>query len=295
MRRVLTALVLAGAIAMFNPCATHAQRGGGHAGGFGGGHAGGFSGGGFAAHNFGGGFAAPSTGFAPHYFPAPHMSFSQGPTGFSSSPHPYGSSPATRSPFGQLSIPAVRRAPYPGAYPRAYPGAADSRGWTNQPNHGGYPDGHGGHPYRTPYHSGVTLYSPYYATGIGWYWPWWPYFGNWDSGDYYAPNTTAAPGQTSDRYYAPETERQDTGRPGYQSEIAAGPAPAMPEPVVTIIYKDGHSQQIHNYALTRTTLLMLDDASSGLTPQISLDEINLPATEQVNRAQGVNFSLPVKN
>ena len=70
---------------------------------------------------------------------------------------------------------------------------------------------------------------------------------------------------------------------------------AASEPAVTIIYKDGHSQQIHNYAITRSSLLMMDNASAGYSPQIPLEQINLPATEQANRAAGVDFRLPVSN
>jgi hypothetical protein len=236
------------------------------------------------------------------------MSFMPGPGSsgsarFAPMARPYSGFTGTRSPFGQLSIPAVRRAPYPGAV---------NRGETNQPYRGTYPDGHngnqGGHGgdhdghnhYRSSYHS-VTVYSsPYWPYYANWsYWPWWPYFGSWDSSDDYSNYNVAAPAQNpdqnSDQYYAPEPAQQDNSRPVYQPQIAASAASAMPEPAVTIIYKDGHSQQIHNYALTRTTLLMMDEASSGLTPQIPLDQINLPATEQINRAQGVNFSVPVQN
>jgi hypothetical protein len=316
MRRVMTALVLAGAIALVVPCNSFAQRGGGgHGGGFsGGGHAAGFSGGhvgGFSGgHGFGGGFSAPSSGFGSaglragglpaRSFPAPRMNFmprpaTPGPTRFAPTARPYGGFNGTRSPFGQLSIPAVRRAPYPGAA---------NRGSTNQPYrsgnnqwHGGDKDGHNHN--RSSYYKSTTTYSwpyawPYYASS---YWPWWPYFGDWDSTDNYASDSTNAPAQQQDQYSAPEQEQQDPGRPAYESRAyqSASAASAMPEPAVTIIYKDGHSQEINNYALTRTTLLMLDNASAGVTPQVPLDQINLSATEQANRAQGVNFSVPVQN
>jgi len=313
MRRVITALVLAGAIALATPCAIYAQHGGGHAGGFSGGHSGGFSGGhagGFSGGGFSGPhFAAPSGGFGPggstaRSFPAPRMNFMPGPinsgvTRFSpSAPRPAGVFNGTRSPFGQLSIPNVRRAPYPGG----------TRGWTNQPtrqsnnqwhngDHNGGHDDH--HHYRPPYYGGVGLYTWPYSYASWSYWPWWPYFGNWDSNYDYPSDTTAAPAQypdqNSDQYYAPEPSQQDNSRPAYQPEIAASAVPAYPEPAVTIVYKDGHSQQIHNYALTRTTLLMLDNASSGLSPQIPLDQVNLPATEQINRAAGVDFRVPISN
>ena len=47
-----------------------------------------------------------------------------------------------------------------------------------------------------------------------------------------------------------------------QPEEPAPPPPA--EPALTIVYKDGHSQEVHNYAVTRTSLLLLlDEASTG--------------------------------
>jgi len=101
-----------------------------------------------------------------------------------------------------------------------------------------------------------------------------------------------------DQYSAPtqEPEAESEARPAYQPYQPEAP-PAVPsaEPALTVIYKDGHSQEVHNYAVTRTSLLLLDEASTGRTPEISLDEINLAATEQVNRASGVNFKVPVRN
>jgi hypothetical protein len=298
MRRVLTFLV-AGAMVLAVPQMMLAQRGGGHAGG--GGHVGGFSGS-SGARGFSGSFSAPHagsfSGFAPRSFPAPRMNFSPGrmPSGFAARPYagsPQRSWPVARSPFGQLSAPAVRRGPYPGV--------ADDRTWNGQSWHGGHSDGH-----RPDYHShsGFTYsistvpYYPYYA------WPWfggWPYFGNWDSSDYDSGYVSGADtgGATAPSYAEPETApaEEPESRPAYQpyqAEAAAYSAPA-PEPALTIVYKDGRSQQVHNYALTQTTLVLLDDASSGRTQQVSLQEIDLSATEQANRAAGVDFRLPVRN
>lgn len=290
MRRVLTTLILAGAVTLAGP--TFAQRGG-HAGG---GHVGGFSGGGRGfGGGFGGSFSAPHagsfSGFSPRGFSAPRMNFSPG---YGFSPRPYAAYPqrggqVARSPFGQLSAPAVRRG--------SYPGAADGRTWNGQPSHGGHPDGHrpdyNSHS-RFTYSINTVPYYPYYA------WPWfggWPYFGNWDSSDYDSGADTG--GAAAQSYAEPETApaEEAEAQPLYQSYQPAAAPGIMPsaEPAVTIVYRDGHSQQIHNYALTQSALLLLDDASFGRTQQISLQEINLPATQQVNRAAGVDFKVPVKN
>jgi hypothetical protein len=298
MRRATMSLFLAGAIALAIPQAMYAQRGGHSAGG---GHASGFSGsGGIGARGFGGSFAGTGGFSAPRSFPAPRMNFPSGSTGFGSSrsfaTYPQRSWPITRSPFGQLRAPAVNRGPYPSGANR--PGVANNRSWGGQPSRGGrYPGKR--YPYRPPYRRTVVVYaSPLYAT------PWfgaWPYFGNWNDfgfDDSYASQANAAPDQS----YAPQSESPSEPQeeappaypgPAYQPGIATA-APGS-EPALTIVYKDGHSQQVRNYALTRTTLLLLDDASSGRTQQISVEQIDLPATEQVNRAAGVDFSLPVRN
>jgi hypothetical protein len=71
-----------------------------------------------------------------------------------------------------------------------------------------------------------------------------------------------------------------------------GPSESLPQGAVTIVFKDGHSQQIHNYALTKTTLYILDDAASGRRPEIPLDRIDVSATERTNREAGVDFDVP---
>lgn len=84
--------------------------------------------------------------------------------------------------------------------------------------------------------------------------------------------------------------------PGYDPPAYRPPAQtprSSPLPsnqiATTIVFNDGRpSVQIHNYALTRTTLYVLDQQHSD----IPLDQINLAATEKVNRAVGVDFRPP---
>jgi hypothetical protein len=59
---------------------------------------------------------------------------------------------------------------------------------------------------------------------------------------------------------------------------------------VTLVFKDGRApEKIHNYALTRTTVYVTD----GRRREIPVAALDLAATEQVNRAAGVDFQLPV--
>ena len=70
---------------------------------------------------------------------------------------------------------------------------------------------------------------------------------------------------------------------------APRPAPVLtPEEAVTLVFRDGRpTEQIHNYALTRTTLVVMD----GRRREIPLDQLDLAKTESVNRVAGVEFKL----
>lgn len=84
-----------------------------------------------------------------------------------------------------------------------------------------------------------------------------------------------------------EQDESEARNPYYPS----GPSnlPPQNEDAVTVVFKDGRPQEeIHNYALTRSTLYVLDQHPRD----IPVDEIDLQATEKVNRDAGVNFQLP---
>ena len=78
-------------------------------------------------------------------------------------------------------------------------------------------------------------------------------------------------------------------RPAYQGEAVAAPLHA--QPATTLIFNDGRPPaQVHNYALTASTLYDLDGESRK---EIPLALLNVPATIEANRAAGVDFALPV--
>ena len=78
-------------------------------------------------------------------------------------------------------------------------------------------------------------------------------------------------------------------RPPYQSQVDV--APVHPQPATTLVFKDGRPPaQVHNYALTATTLYALDGESRQ---EIPLSLLDVPATVAANRAAGVDFALPV--
>jgi hypothetical protein len=78
-------------------------------------------------------------------------------------------------------------------------------------------------------------------------------------------------------------------RPPYQEQINTPPVHA--QPATTLVFKDGRpSLQVHNYALTASTLYALDGESHQ---EIPLSLLNVPATIETNRAAGIDFALPV--
>jgi hypothetical protein len=78
-------------------------------------------------------------------------------------------------------------------------------------------------------------------------------------------------------------------RPAYQGQIDA--APVHVQPATTLIFKDGRAPlEVHNYALTASTLYALDGDSRQ---EIPLSLLDVSATVEANRKAGVDFSLPV--
>jgi hypothetical protein len=65
------------------------------------------------------------------------------------------------------------------------------------------------------------------------------------------------------------------------------------QPTTTLIFKDGRAPvQVHNYALTASTLYALDGDSRR---EIPLSLLDVPATVEANRKAGVDFALPVSH
>jgi hypothetical protein len=222
---------------------------------------------------------------APHGFAAPHMS-----GGFSAGTH---FTPAPVMPRTNFSAPPQYRTSMPGRYIGGQPSYPPNGGRYSPP----VADGHHGRPsypvshYRQPYVPYFYARSTYLVPGLlNSYW------------DY--PTSSYSSDDQSSSYPA---QGQVEGNDDYESEPMPyepqqvqdvpppppGPAEPLPQAAITLIFKDGHSQQIHNYALTKTTLYVLDDAASGRRPEISLDQIDISATERTNRAAGVDFVVPV--
>ncbi len=81
-----------------------------------------------------------------------------------------------------------------------------------------------------------------------------------------------------------------------QDAVAIAPDPVKtPEPVITVqpstilIFKDGHKQQVSNYAIVGTNLF---DLTPGHRLKIPLSDLDLAATQKANDDQGIDFKLP---
>ena len=67
----------------------------------------------------------------------------------------------------------------------------------------------------------------------------------------------------------------------------APPEPAQPDTV--LVFKDGHKQEVSNYAIVGGNLF---DLSSGRRQKIALADLDLTATQKANEQNGVDFKLP---
>jgi hypothetical protein len=215
-----------------------------------GGSRGGFSG--HSSSGFHGGFtgSAPS-GFSGNRFTAPQR---------------YTAGPSLRS------APSFARPGFGGSYARSpYYGAGR----------------YSGAPYRRVYVWRYGAWSSYLVPG--WIGP--GYLGYPDTG-YYDDSSTSA-GYAAPAYDV-QPDQQDQSQPREPYYPSIGPSNSSPVPqsedAVMLVFKDGRTPlEIHNYALTPTTLYVLDQQRR----EISVEEIDLAATQKVNRDAGIDFQFPV--
>ena len=100
----------------------------------------------------------------------------------------------------------------------------------------------------------------------------------------------AAPGPPLDTGYD-ATSAPPLGQPSPVADAGqAGPAerPLVAGEPLTLVFKDGRPlEQVHNYAMTRTTLYVFDQRRQ----EIALDDLDVAAAMKVNREAGVDFRL----
>ncbi|MGH9515714.1 MAG: hypothetical protein ACRD3P_08565 [Terriglobales bacterium] len=154
-------------------------------------------------------------------------------------------------------------------------------------------------------HRPFAVYSPYYG-GYG-YAPYaYPYYLNdedySDSAAYQAPAGGDRENDDRDNDYRRDDDRQildqdyraGLNRPSEQSpEKSSEPlvAPVVAQPSTLLIFKDGHQQEISNYAIVGSTLY---DLSDGRSKKVQLADLDLQATVKQNDQRGVEFQLPAQ-
>ena len=81
--------------------------------------------------------------------------------------------------------------------------------------------------------------------------------------------------------------RQEQGPPSAPAQYQP---PAREESIPTVFaYRDGHQLEAQNYAIQGQTLWVFGDQ---ITRKISLADLDLSATKQLNDKRGVEFNVP---
>jgi hypothetical protein len=68
----------------------------------------------------------------------------------------------------------------------------------------------------------------------------------------------------------------------------AAPSDAAPVEPTVLVFRDGHQQQVNNYAIMGQTVYVFDSR----TQKIAVSDLDVPATIKVNDDHGVEFQLP---
>jgi len=211
-------------------------------------------------------------------------------------------------------------APHGGGYGHGsgYGGAywgGGSRGWNGGAWNGSGRNGwgwRGSYPYR---------YRGYGSWGYGyggWGWPWWGWYGGlgwYDSSYAYGsyPGTYAVQTYPSYVYVSPDNPGYDTQNSQAQQqeidrlndEMAALRAQresqkptqqpqskAQIHAETVLIYRDGHAEEVVNYAIVGNTIWVFNETRARKT---SLSDLDLPATKRDNEDRGIDFVLPASS
>jgi hypothetical protein len=75
-----------------------------------------------------------------------------------------------------------------------------------------------------------------------------------------------------------------------QADVEARNGPKTEEPATALVFRDQHVEEVHNYAIARGTLWVLNDHQAG--KKIPLAQLDIPATIKMNDDRGVDFQIP---
>jgi hypothetical protein len=143
-------------------------------------------------------------------------------------------------------------------------------------------------------HRPFAVYSPYYGG-----YPYAPYAYPYYLNDEDYSDAAQVPAtdyhdndyrNDDDRQVLDQDYRAELSRPREQSSERT-PEPVADQPSTLLIFKDGHQQEISNYAIVGS---MLYDLSDGHSKKVQLADIDLSATVKENDERGVEFQLPAQ-
>ncbi len=159
--------------------------------------------------------------------------------------------------------------------------------------------------YRFRYYGG--RWYPYWGYAGYWY-PGWGWYG-WDDSSYDYPSDAEVaqnypPGYDSSYANLPPSGSSASYASPYEVQSIQGEIDQLKaqqearrsqpqEPLMhsdtVLVYRDGHTETIGNYAIAGNTLWVFNQASAKKIP---LSELNLPATKRDNEDHGVDFVVP---
>lgn len=108
-----------------------------------------------------------------------------------------------------------------------------------------------------------------------------------DDADYQGGPTIFDRRGQGERSYVPPVQDVPTPHAGQPDESLSDPAPAQ-EPTL-LVFRDGHSLEVGNYAIVGGTLY---DLTPGHSRKVPLADLDLAATQKQNDDRGVIFQLP---
>ena len=122
---------------------------------------------------------------------------------------------------------------------------------------------------------------------------------------FYDPPASPSPYEAAAPYYAlpqrqtdeinrlsDEVERlrdEQESRRSDQVQPSSPQRQCVPELPTVLVFRDGHKQEIGNYAIVGQTLWILDEAKAT---KVSMTDLDVPTTTKVNDEHGVDFRLP---
>jgi hypothetical protein len=199
---------------------------------------------------------------------------------------------------------------------RGYAGYSNGnayRGWGGNAWRGNNWNGHGWYG-RGWYGNRWVWGYPYWGWGVGWYPGWnWGFYGDtgYDSSYSYSPDMstytaapTNAPSYPSVVYMTPDGTLQDAPSSETQEQISQLQSQVAQlqaqqkssSPKVTevhydtvLVYRDGHSETVGNYAITGNTLWVFNETRARKIP---LSELDIAATKRDNQERGNDFVVP---